>query len=351
MGWYGDSVSSLWHSIWDDGYDFGDLTRASLTPITGPLVQGGKDIGKHISDGVNSPEFQDFIDEVGTGLRNTWYKYTGQAHLTDEYKHEEELANTVNQRTALDMMAAGLSKYGMSSSSAGSPSASNGLTLMDAIGKAQQVKAQALSLKEQKYNFDVSKKLGIRTGDKNAFAPVLAIAKSLFGFDLDDIPEEGLIPYVFNHISEWLNKAFDNSDGNGSTAGAVLDAGASAIQDVSKASPLASPNSAVMDLPKVDTKGSAPSVKDVATSDQFEVQNTALRIHHDELYDELGSFAVGQAKGLSTNAFYNKYVKELMKEGFEQSHAQGIVSSWIKEMMADLGYKYDTNDKLWFFNK
>lgn len=78
--------------------------------------------------GYDSPEFEEyvkehdnpaasnFIDEIGIGLKNAWFNLTGQTHRTDTYQYEKYLDDTKNQRLAEDLMAAGLSKYGMTGS-------------------------------------------------------------------------------------------------------------------------------------------------------------------------------------------------------------------------------------------
>lgn len=352
MSWFGDAFKSKWSQIWDDGYQFGDVFRTSLMPVSAPVSKVVNDVGTSVSNYLGSEDGQNMVDELKNGITNAWYKYTGQSHLTDEVKHAEMREDTINQRTASDMISAGLSKFGINPASAGASSHASGITMLDSIAKAQQIKAQALAFKEQKYNYDVSKKLGIRTGDKNMFAPIIALAKGLFGVDVDDIPEEGILPA----LSNWLKGLFGGSD-DGSTTGAMADAAAAAVSDSSKASVVSSPYTLV-ELPKVPFDpskgimklGSSNKSVPTPTSEAFDLQNTALKIHHDALYDELGGYAVGQAKPLSVQSFYDKYVGELIKEGFEKSHAMGIVSSWIKKMMDDLGYTYDKNDKLWFYD-
>lgn len=236
MSWIGDAFSSKWNQIWDDGYQFGDIFRTSLMPVSAPVSKVVNDVGTSVSNYLGSEDGQNMVDELKNGITNAWYKYTGQSHLTDEVKHAEMREDTINQRTAADMIAAGLSKFGINPASAGASSHASGITMLDSIAKAQQIKAQALAFKEQKYNYDVSKKLGIRTGDKNMFAPIIALAKGLFGVDVDDIPEEGILPA----LSNWLKGLFGGS-GDGSTTGAMGDAAAAAVSDSSKASWMSDP--------------------------------------------------------------------------------------------------------------
>lgn len=219
MGLFGGLVNT-----WKNGYQFGDITKSLLYDLN-PIawagdalvknIQGDKDFDMFENNPNWTPSAEDPIDQ---GIVNTWNKMTGNAHLTPEAQHAEEREDTINQRTATDMMLAGLSKFGMSGSSAGASSHANGLTMLDMIGKAQQIQAQAQSLKEMKYNLGVSKRLGIRTGDKNSLGQLTSIAKALFGLDLSDIPDEGIIPYFVNILKG------AGATGNGSTVGAAADA-------------------------------------------------------------------------------------------------------------------------------
>lgn len=243
FSWIGDKVSSRWHDIWDDGYNFGDIIRSINAPMDGIVSGAMNDIGSGLSDVFSSDTMMDFGDQLQTGVKNWWYKTTGQSHLTDEYKHEEEMEAKKNQITAEDMMKAGLSKFGMSATGFSAPSASNGLTMLDGLAKAQQIKAQGLALKEQRYNFGIAKKLGIRTGDKNVYAPLIALAKGLFGVDVDDIPEEGLIPYLLDKIKEGFGS------GDGSEAGAFADAVGNIFSEGTRASSVSDPGMFV-NLPK-----------------------------------------------------------------------------------------------------
>ena len=59
------------------------------------------------------------MNDLWTGLKNRWYKWTGQDEKTSTYIHEEQREDTKNQRTAADMAAAGLSKYGLSGATSG----------------------------------------------------------------------------------------------------------------------------------------------------------------------------------------------------------------------------------------
>lgn len=64
----------------------------------------------------NNPAVSDFIDNIGIGLKNAFYEITGQHEKTTTYQYEQHLDDTKNQRLAEDLKAAGLSKYGMTSS-------------------------------------------------------------------------------------------------------------------------------------------------------------------------------------------------------------------------------------------
>lgn len=72
-----------------------------------------------------------FFDDLGDGLMNAFYDITGQEEKTSFYqaqvsredeliKRQEEREDNAMQRAAADMMAAGLSKYGLSGGAAGS---------------------------------------------------------------------------------------------------------------------------------------------------------------------------------------------------------------------------------------
>lgn len=216
MGFFGGL-----HNTWSDGYQIGDFTKSLLYDLN-PIAWAGDalaNLGNKDFDFFNNnpnwtPSAEDPIDQ---GIINTWNKYTGNAHLTPENQHAEEREDSVNQRTAEDMTLAGLSKYGFGGTAVGTSNASNGLTLLDAIGKAQQISAGALEMKERAYNLKTSKRLGIRTSDKNSLGQLTSLAKALFGLDLSDIPDEGIIPALFN--------AFKESFGNGSLTGSVADFG------------------------------------------------------------------------------------------------------------------------------
>lgn len=195
-----------------------------------------EDLGTGISDWFDNTvdNASDLVDTIGEGVTNTWNKYTGNAHLTPEYQHAEQREDTVNQRTAEDLQNAGLSKFAMSASPAGTSSAANGLTMLDAVSKMQDIKAQKFALKQAKYNLGISKRLGIRTGDKNSLAQLTSIMSALFGLNLDDVPKDGIVPWFFEKI-------FGGNDGNGSHTGAFTDTAGAAMNGAASANPLADP--------------------------------------------------------------------------------------------------------------
>lgn len=83
------------------------------------------------------------IDELGQGLKNLWYSWTGQTEKTSAYKAMMEREDTAYQRAASDMEAAGLSKYGgFSQSSSTSPQPSS-----DPLTKSLQLASAMLDLK------------------------------------------------------------------------------------------------------------------------------------------------------------------------------------------------------------
>lgn len=133
---------------------------------------------------------QGFWDGLTEGITNWWYKNTGQAHLTSEYQHEEELANTAYQRASQDMQLAGLSKFGgVNPASSPSPKSGNGL-LATAMAGAQ-LKSQLLQNKEHNYNLRKAKQWGVPTSAVGDFAKWDALSKVLFGKPLHEIIGEG----------------------------------------------------------------------------------------------------------------------------------------------------------------
>lgn len=138
----------------------------------------------------------EFGQSVATGLDNWWKKTTGQAHLTSEYMHEEELANTAYQRAAKDMEAAGLSKFG-GVNPASSPSPKSGNGLLSTMMAATQLKGAMLDNKKTSYDFKKAKEWGVPTSAVGDFAKYDALSKFLFGKPLHDIVgEDGLIGLI-----------------------------------------------------------------------------------------------------------------------------------------------------------
>lgn len=131
----------------------------------------------------------DTIDEIGTGIENFWYGLTGQTEKTSAYKALMEREDSAYQRAAEDLMKAGLSKFGgVNPASSSSPAQS------DPLAKAleiQQLRGVSLANKQASHDLKVSKGLGIRSSDKNALAPFVALYNMLFGpgkpfYGLDD---------------------------------------------------------------------------------------------------------------------------------------------------------------------
>lgn len=195
MGIFGGLVNT-----WKNGYQLGDITKSllyDLNPIAwagDALVQKlrGDDDFDFFNNNVNwEPSASDPIDQ---GLNNAWNKITGNSHLTPEYQHQEQMEMNKNQITAQDLTKAGISKYALSPVGFSSPSTTGkGGDMLQAILATQQIASQAQALKEQKYNYSVSKRLGIRTGDTNALAQYLPFVKLLTGKDLSDVPEGGIL--------------------------------------------------------------------------------------------------------------------------------------------------------------
>lgn len=166
-----------------------------------------------------------FWPEFKEGVKNWWYMNTGRSYLTPDAQHKEQREDTSIQRGAEDMEAAGLSKYG-GVSGAESSGGSNGLTMLDAIQQMQNIKMNTLQLKEARYNYKLSRQLGIRTGDSNELAKAASIVKLLLGYDIGDVSGgHGLLGMLFP-------KLFGGS-GNGALTGAATDAlGAAASSPV-----------------------------------------------------------------------------------------------------------------------
>lgn len=84
-----------------------------------------------------------FLSEVGQGLKNAWYNWTGQTEKTSAYQAMIEREDTAYQRAAEDMEKAGLSKFGgITQASSTSPDSSS-----DPITKSIQLASAILDLK------------------------------------------------------------------------------------------------------------------------------------------------------------------------------------------------------------
>lgn len=165
------------------------------------------DAGNWIYDNVISPVGDWWNDTIQPGLENWWYKNTGQAHLTTEYQHEEELANSAYQRAAEDMQKAGLSKFG-GVNPASSPSPKSGSGLLATAMAGAQLKGQLLSNKEERHNISIAKKWGIPTSATGEVAKYDAACKFLFGKSIMDmVGQDGLMGL----IQSWLGKGSGDS--------------------------------------------------------------------------------------------------------------------------------------------
>lgn len=131
------------------------------------------------NDNIYEPASEIF-NSIGTGIKNWWYKNTGQSHLTSEYQYEKQLADTAYQRAAQDMAAAGLSKFG-GVTPASSPSPKSGQGLLATAMAGQQLKSQILSNKTDKWNLKKAKEWGVPTSAVGDFAKYDAVSKFLFG--------------------------------------------------------------------------------------------------------------------------------------------------------------------------
>lgn len=98
-----------------------------------------------------------FWQDVGEGIRNWWYNFTGQTEKTSYFKTLLELENSKNQRLAADMEKAGLSKFGMTGSAPGSPS----VAPSSSLPKGLQYAAALMDLKKQKVGIEADQ-AGVR---------------------------------------------------------------------------------------------------------------------------------------------------------------------------------------------
>lgn len=147
-------------------------------------------------------------DGFGTGLQNAWYTMTGETEKTSAYKALMEREDTAYQRAAKDMMNAGLSKFGgVGQASSTAPANS------DPIAKAyemQQLRGVSLANKQAQHDLDISKSLGIRSGDKNILAGFNAIWSLLFGHD-------GFFPGLDDKVIDWLGNLLGSAFGDHGT--------------------------------------------------------------------------------------------------------------------------------------
>lgn len=88
------------------------------------------------------------VDDIGAGLKNAFYTWTGQTEKTSAYQAMMEREDNAIQRQVADLKAAGLSKYGQSLSGASSGS------LGDGAPKALQYISALMDLKAKKVGID-----------------------------------------------------------------------------------------------------------------------------------------------------------------------------------------------------
>lgn len=103
---------------------------------------GGLRIGKEY-------DITGLSNELGAGLRNLWYTFTGQTEKTTAYQAQIAREDSAYQRAAEDMSAAGLSKYqGISGASTGSYG--------DGVPKGLQYISALMDLKAKKVGMDAT---------------------------------------------------------------------------------------------------------------------------------------------------------------------------------------------------
>lgn len=179
-----------------------------------------------------------FFSDLGTGIKNWWYKTTGQSHLTSEYQHEEELTNTAYQRAAEDMMLAGLSKFG-GVNPASSPSPKSGNGLLATAMAAAQLNSQLLQNKEHRYNLKKAKEWGVPTSAVGDFAKWDALSTMLFGKSVKDFAGEG---GFFNRILDFFgglgNGSVDEPPTFNPDVGATLDTMQNMMKDFAPLQPV-----------------------------------------------------------------------------------------------------------------
>lgn len=337
-------------------------------------------IGNQVKNSVNQygTAFSNFLKGVKKGLTNMWYKYTGQGHLTDEAQHAEEREDTINQRTAEDLQKAGISKYAMSPTSAGSSNTGTGNSFLDAILAKQQLKSNALALKEQEYNLGLSQHLGIRTDDSNPVSSYAALAKILFGKGLDELPEDGVWGLLKGYFGFGSSSGDSSGDSFGSPSGSpsgtsspTSSVTASAAVDAVKHLAEDGGNTSNESVRKLVQKSLFHKLSDFAdshsyeplsqspfgapdlTADQFEMDNVVLKNYSESFWDKLHEvcyrYVIGDSdSGLNINSLVNYYVDQLVKEGFEKQHAIGIVKTWAERNMDQFGFSLDKKNNLWY---
>lgn len=306
---------------------------------------------------------EEFGHEFSNAVENWVYKNTGQAHKTDEYIHEEELANSAYQRAAKDMQLAGLSKYG-GLSGASSPSPSPGSGLLSTAIALQNLKSQKLAFDESRYNFNKAKEWGVPTNSVDQFAKYDALCKVLFGKPLTDYLDEneggliGMLQKLIGGQPDPLASAGE-VDPSPVNEGAYVDQAQHAIDTVLRLDPTKAHTAPIYlklsdfaDRPISEGLGipvSSSGAPDL-TKEQFDIDSMSIKVLRDEFYDDIGLIARGQPEGLSMNKFCSKYVTLLKKEGIDQTHAIGMVRAWLLKDMDELGYSFDDHDKLWYYD-
>lgn len=93
-----------------------------------------------------------FFNELGNGIKNWWYGFTGQTEKTSAYQAMMEREDTAYQRAAEDMAKAGLSKYaGVNPASSSAPPQAS-----DPVSKSIQLASALMDLRGQKAAIDKS---------------------------------------------------------------------------------------------------------------------------------------------------------------------------------------------------
>lgn len=303
------------------------------------------------SNAVEGPDYVgQFFGDFWHGIKNWWYANTGRAYLTDDAKHAEEREDTAYQRGAADMEAAGLSKYAGVTPAESSSYASQGPGLLSSAMALQNLRSASISNREAAYNFDKAQEWGVPTTSVDQVAKYDALAKVLFGKSIHDIVGEGgLFGALFGDNSGSSGPS-DSPTSDGINQGAYSDQAERVFTTMSQLSGGRIPFAPSLIDPRkgLDIPTTSSGSPEVLGHDQFEMDNNILRSYRDSLWDMLGSYAVGQPRGLSINKICSYYSDQLVKEGFDKDHARELVSSWAKQDMYDLGYSFDSKDKLWY---